>query len=316
MFGKSNKPKPKPASAGPPKPRKNLRGILEDAVARNTAVGLVRLGRSGQDPLAQGRLLSWENGTLVVEQLQIIGRTLDFHSGTRVEGYLNANGTMLAFESEITYIDTPSKLNEQKIVKSVKLTEPVQLREGDRRSAFRVSLPTSMGEIPIRMWFLDRVRDPSKVSQANREPPTLRHYTDLLAAVRAESLFPEPDPDGAPVEINWTEIMSGVMEREIPHAVGRLIDITPNGIAGLMYGISKMQLDRFERIFIDFELDGETMHIVTEVRHAIDLRGGTCRVGFLLVHPNPRDVHAPERKALERIAMQIQREQLKSRSAA
>lgn len=315
MFSKRPKPKA-PASSSAAAPRKDLRQVLEDAVARNTSVGLVRLGRSGQDPLAQGRLLSWNDGTLVVEQLQIIGRTLDFHTGTRVEGYVNAGGTMLAFESEIKHIDTPTKLNDQKVVRSVKLADPVQLREGDRRSAYRVSLPASMGEIPIRIWFLDRVRDPAKVSQADRDPPTNKYYTDLLAAVRAESLFPEPDDDGNPVEFDWTDLINGVMERETPHAVGRLLDITPNGIGVLMYGVSKMQLDRFERIAMDFELDGETMHIATEMRHAVDLRGGTCRVGYLLVHPSPRDVHAPARKALERIAMQIQRDQLKSRSAA
>ena len=319
MFSKRNKNTKSSKSTSSNSSERYLK-MLREAVERNASIGIVRLGRSGVDPMAQGRLLEWNDGELVIEKLQIIGRETDFNSTTRVEAFFMFNGHMITFESEITYIDTPERLNEQKIVSAVKLKDPIQIREGDRRAAYRVSLPVSWGDVEVKLWFLDRVRKGNSAPSSMNFSTNNTRYTNLLAAIREESLFPEPsdDPDAPePPPIDWNEIMERVMTTETPHAVARLVDLTPNGLGILMYNVSAMQLDRFERLVLSFQLpeEPEPTNYVVEMRQSKDLQGSTCRVGTLLVHPDARDMHAPERKVLERLAMRIQREQLKNRSA-
>ena len=310
MFSKKSK-----ADTGSGGIDPELRELLQGAVDRNTTIGIVRLGNSGQDPLAQGRLLEWTDKGLVIEELQIIGRSVRFSMGTRVEAYVKYRDTTLMFEAEVTQISDLSRLNDRRVVRSLRLSHPRLLRKGDRRSAFRSSITANGKEIPVRMWFLDRlIEEDHPGVQDDREHHQI-YFTDLLSARRRESLIAH-DEDGNEVkDPDWAAILKDV-QVEKPHAIGRLVDLTANGIGVLMYGIAKMQLNRFERMAIEFELEGEPIELIVEVRHGVDVHDSVCRVGFLIVHPHISNAHAPQRRLLEQVAMRVQRDQLRQRRIA
>lgn len=292
-----------------------LRQLLKGAADRNSTIGIVRLGNAGQDPLAQGRLLEWNEHGLVIEELQIIGRSVRFSMGTRVEAYVKYRDTTLMFEAEITQISDLSKLNDRRVVRSLRLSHPRLLRKGDRRSAFRSSITANGKEIPVRMWFLDRLIEEEQAEVVSEREYHQIYFTDLLGARRRESLIPR-DENGSEVrEPDWSAIINDVRV-EKPHAIGRLVDLTANGIGVLMYGIAKMQLNRFERMVIEFELDDEPLELVVEVRHGVDVHDSVCRVGCLIVHPHISNAHAPQRRLLEQVAMRVQRDQLRQRRIA
>ena len=311
MFSKKSK---KIQNPGASSENRALRELLAEAISRNATVGIVRLGYSGQDPLAQGRLISWEDGNIVIEQLQVIGRDVQLSKDTRVEAFIKYKDTTLVFEAKIVAKSEVSKLNEHQVVESLRISEPQLLRKGDRRSAFRSSVTASGDEIPVKMWFLDRVEEGPLDYAPNRMYAQV-YYTDLISARRSEYII-ERDEDGQELrDIDWGEVIAEA-KLDQPHAIGRLVDLTANGLGILMYGVMKMQLDRFERIAVQFELDGDSIDLVIEVRHGMDLRGSTCKLGSLIVHPSISNMHAPQRRLLETVAMRVQREQLKHRRSA
>jgi len=295
-------------------PGADLESLFVEAVDRNTAVGIVRLGRSGEDPLAQGRLLKWEDDVLVIEELQVIGRDIVYKEGDRIEAFFKINGRMLTFESKVLSLEMPAHLNKVRMVKSMHLSKPAQLRMGDRRSAYRASVSISKEEIPVQMWFLDRYKTTDKSAGAMFDEHK-RYYTDLMAAKRFNAEIPVNEEGVELAEFDWQPILECAF-LESPHALGRIVDLTANGLGILMYGVSNMQLNRFERIGVSFEIEGEKIQLVVEVRQGNDLRGSTCRVGTLLVYPERRNGSSSARRTLERYAMLLQREQLKGRMAS
>ena len=311
MFSKKSK-KDKGKSQSPE--AIELQKMLREAIDRNSAIGIVRLGYSGQDPLAQGRLLNWDEKGLVVEQLQIIGRDVRFTMGSRIEAFVKCRDTTLVFEAEVTEVAHASQLNEKQYVRSLRFSDPRLLRRGDRRSAFRSSVNGNGEEIPVKMWFIDRLEEDQADNLTGRNYTQI-YYTDLIAARRRERLIPLDEEGNEPREIEWEAVRKSAQCDE-PHSIGRLVDLTANGLGILMYGVAKMQLDRFERIAVQFDLEDETLDLIVEMRHAIDLKGSTCRVGTLIVHPHIGNMHAPQRRVLEKVAMEIQREQLRLRRSA
>jgi|GEM_PF-2477444 len=313
MFAKKQKKSTTPKA--PPPPRADFVQLLTDAIDRNTSIGIVHQGKAGNDPLAQGRLLEWKDNVLVIEELQIIGRDVVLKSNDSVEAYLSYNGTMLTFDAKVLKVEMPRKLNKQRVVRALHISNPMNLREGDRRSAFRASLSGLAEEIPVKMWFLDRFKPDDEIDESLLSERTTSYYTDLMAAKNFDAQIPV-DEDGVElISIDWNPVLKMAM-LDIPHAEGRLIDVTSNGLGILMYGISNMQLDRFERIGLSFMLEGQQLDFVVEVRQGTDLRGSTCRMGVLIVYPDRRDGTTLTRRTLEQFAMKIQRDQLKSRKAS
>ncbi|MBO6513218.1 MAG: hypothetical protein JJ974_04560 [Phycisphaerales bacterium] len=296
-------------------PRAEHVELLREAVDRNTSVGVVHQCRAGYDPLAQGRLLKWDDEGVVIEELQIIGRDIRLRTNDMVEAYLSYDGVMLSFEAKILMVEEPTQLNEHRVVRSLMLSKPMNLRESDRRSAFRASLSGFAEEIPVNMWFFDRYQSREENAPKLGFELTNAYYTDLLSPLDYDPVYPL-DVNGAVArDIDWGRIMEDAKVTP-PHAVGRLIDLTRNGLGILMYGVSYMQLDRFERIGVSFELEGKELDFVVELRRGTDLKGSTCRVGVLLIYPEKNGAMNPERRVLEQFAMQIQREHLRNRKAS
>ena len=167
---------------------------LREAVERNCPAGFARLGFVGQDPLATGRLLSWDKNRLFVEELQVIGGEIRFGTGDRLECYATLGEDVIAFGVKVVDMAVPQRLNDTTIVQSITLEGPTGVNFGNRRVAYRANLGVLGREYVGDLWFLDRFTSndpcrayPSDVGQ------TL--FTSLREAAQASPLYPMPSPE-------------------------------------------------------------------------------------------------------------------------
>lgn len=167
---------------------------LREAVERNCPAGFARLGFVGQDPLATGRLLNWENGRLVVEELQVIGGEIRFGTGDRLECYATLGEDIISFGVKIVDMATPKRLNDSTVVQSITLEGPTGVTFGNRRVAYRASLNVLGGEYTGDLWFLDRFTDKPDF-EASVHEDTGAMFTSLRDAALATPLFPMPSPE-------------------------------------------------------------------------------------------------------------------------
>ncbi|NRA57244.1 MAG: hypothetical protein HRU13_03890 [Phycisphaerales bacterium] len=140
-----------------------------------------------------------------------------------------------------------------------------------------------------------------------------------------ESALPAPEQAETPSDIalrwrtlvpsdavDWPSIIRAAQETR-PHARVRIADISPSGIGMTMYGVSAMQLQRFERLVLSTTIEDHAIQVVGAIRRSEELTQRRCRVGIVLVHPGPSQLHAEARKSLEAINLMVQRELLKRR---
>jgi len=115
--------------------------------------------------------------------------------------------------------------------------------------------------------------------------------------------------------VDWAGVIERLRDRD-PHARVRVADVTPNGLGVTMYGVTAMQLHRFERVAMATTIEGHEIAVVAEIRRAVELSQQRCKVGLLLVHPAAEELRAPVRRRLEQLSMMVQREQLRRRRQA
>lgn len=167
---------------------------LREAVERNCPAGFARLGFVGQDPLATGRLLSWEKDRLCVEELQVIGGEIRFGTGDRLECYATLGEDVIAFGVKVVDMAIPKRLNDSTVVQSITLEGPTGVNFGNRRVAYRANLGVLGQEYVGDLWFLDRYtgKDVGGVLPAESGQT---FFTSLREAAQATPLYPMPSPE-------------------------------------------------------------------------------------------------------------------------
>ncbi len=113
---------------------------LDDACARNAVIELHRQDNHQNIPAARGRMLMIKDDLLFVAEPQVIGRDSRLVKGMAVEGFFNVNGVIHCFTSTIESLHATIRLNEKKKVLGYALSQPTEIRLGQRRSYFRTSL--------------------------------------------------------------------------------------------------------------------------------------------------------------------------------
>ncbi len=331
---------------------------LRDAFERNCPAGFARLGHVGEAPLASGRLLSWDDNSIEVEELQVIGGEIRFGVGDKLECYATLGDDVIAFGAKVVEMARPQRLNESTVVHSIKLEGPTNVEFGNRRGGYRAQLSALGGDYEGEIWFLDRRAGDSEPDESGEED-TNSLFTSIRAAARMPSLYPAPSqeataeyygsplpaqideenksiihPDAAlpaPAQaetpsdialrwrtlvpssiVDWPSVIHAARETP-PHARVRVADVSPSGIGVTMYGVSAMQLQRFERVVISTTIEEHTIHVVAAIRRSEDLTQRRCRVGLVLVHPGPSQLRAEARRSLEAINLMVQRELIKRR---
>ena len=336
--------------------QKELRARLREMVDLNNPVGLVRPELLGIEPLAYGRLIEWTDEHLLVEELQIIGRKVRVGPQDDVQAFVGRTGDLLSFSSKVLKLSQPARLNQQMMIKTLRLASPQKLSLGNRRTAFRAPLSAHDDVLDARVWFIDRaglrpdadeepVPEPeqgcsepctgscdvcpqAEDEAAADETRSNKYYVHLEAAI-ADNPLPGYAPDRSawdvearenapePEEVDWQSVTRKVGDRD-HHAFARVTDLTAGGIGLMFFGISGMQLKRFEHLVIELHFDDGPVRVVGEVRQCKDLGGRRAKIGLMLVYPSPRDVRDPTRQKLERRAIEVERALLekKRRDAA
>jgi len=357
-MAKQSKRSNNPKRSNQSKPdQQELRARLREMVDLNNPVGLVRPELLGIEPLAYGRLIEWTDEHLAVEELQIIGRKVRIGPQDDVQAFVGRTGDLLTFSSKVTKLSQPVKLNQSKMIKALRLAPPQKLSLGNRRTAFRAPLSARGEPLDARVWFIDRAGLGCEPDAEPGEPEgelagdggseitvdaqacvdedlpidavaVNRYYTHLEAAI-ADDPLPCYAPDrsawdaearGAapdPSDVDWRSVTRAIGDRD-HHAYARVTDLTAGGLGLVFYGISGMQLKRFEHAVIDLLFEDGSVRIVGEVRQCKDLGGRRAKIGLMLVYPGPRDVRDPTRQKLERRAIELERALLekKRREAA
>ena len=189
---------------------------LREAVERNCPAGFARLGFVGEDPLATGRLLKWEDDRLHVEELQVIGGEIRFGTGDRLECYAMLGEEVISFGVKVRDMAKPQRLNDSTIVQSIALEGPTDVAFGNRRGAYRANLGVLEKEFVGNLWFLDRYTGKDDAPASPSEDAN-GLFTSLRDAAKATPLYPMPsdealaqfygtplpaqlDEDGNPVE--------------------------------------------------------------------------------------------------------------------
>ena len=190
---------------------------LRDAFERNCPAGFARLGHVGEDPLASGRLLSWDDNSIEVEELQVIGGEIRFGVGDKLECYATLGDDVIAFGAKVVELARPQRLNESTVVHSIKLEGPTNVEFGNRRGGYRAQLSALGGDYEGEIWFLDRRAGDSEPDESGEED-TNSLFTSIRAAARMPDELVAHEPD---LRLQRLELLAELVELELPTTPAR-----------------------------------------------------------------------------------------------
>jgi len=148
------------------------RQVLEDACARNASLELHHRPDDGDVVVARARLLGIDDRFIYLDRPETAGVPVTFAQKRKLDGYLLLNDLRYAFRTTVVDLRCMVKLNDEKRVVGMVLRRPKELKEGQRRSHFRVSL---FGDEPIPVELHEATADEDGTCpiRARRLPATL-----------------------------------------------------------------------------------------------------------------------------------------------
>ncbi len=137
-----------------PSNQKPVNGLeaFELASLRNSPLSVITPGELGRAPMARGRFLLPESGTVLVENLQIPGRRVDLRTGQAIECYFQHEGLVYQFRSRVIEMDTPVRLNDTLVVRGMRIVAPASIERGNRRSIYRQSFAIVQPPVDVDVW--------------------------------------------------------------------------------------------------------------------------------------------------------------------
>ncbi|MEC9372290.1 MAG: PilZ domain-containing protein [Planctomycetota bacterium] len=118
----------------------NAAALLEEACARNVPLEIHRRSPNGSVPCARGRMIWLDENNIYIEQPQTIGREVRLAPNQHVDAFFSLHGEIYGFPSIMFDTDCTIRLNTAKTIRGMSLVRPAELRPGQRRSHYRVSL--------------------------------------------------------------------------------------------------------------------------------------------------------------------------------
>ncbi|GAB5496122.1 MAG: hypothetical protein Phyf2KO_12020 [Phycisphaerales bacterium] len=263
---------------------------LTHACARNAPVEIVQADLAGIEPFARGRMLEIESGVILLEEVQIIGKTAKFGKQTPLLAYFRFGSRLFEFRSRVMSSAKPVKLNRATLVPAMDILLPEEVEEGQRRNVFRIPLAAINPPIRVELWC--------------GPPPSDGNYT----------LQPEQtkEGDGITCSFEGGENEEGsilVPSREADWR-GTLIDASDVGIGINIEDCRVSELKQFSDCFVRFQLPGDEegfMAFRIETRQVRSIREGVIRVGCLIYEGKDRWSHAAKIRRLWSFLTQWQR---------
>jgi c-di-GMP-binding flagellar brake protein YcgR len=124
------------------------RALLQQACARNLS-GEIHCESAHQRSTARMRFLNVDENRVYTDRPQSIETPVSFRAHQRVAVYFLANGTRYAFRTRVATPLVLVRLNDEQQVVGMALRFPTEVREEQRRSAYRVTVAGQMIQVHL-----------------------------------------------------------------------------------------------------------------------------------------------------------------------
>lgn len=141
--------------------------LLREATQRAVPIELHRHERNGTVSVAKARLIFDDERNLYLDDPQAIGTPLNFEFGQEVAVFFWLYDTLFTFNASVVAAHCVINLNSRKQVKGIALTRPAQIRKGQRRGSYRISIAASLS-IPAILHEADMVEGSACPMDARR----------------------------------------------------------------------------------------------------------------------------------------------------
>lgn len=272
--------------------------LLQEACDRNTPVCVVKPTQIGRMPMARGRLLRLDAKEIVLEEVRVPGRRVEFGCGEDLDAYFSLNQNLYFFRTRLLRAAEPTRLNRLKVILGMTIARPSVVEQGDRRRLFRVSIGGLRERATVKLWRLrvqgcpevDAIGDLADADgDATGLPPMAFNPEGLdLAGVDADSL------------------------RDAEYS-GWLSDGTEAGLGIRLEFVRPDRFSMFEPVLVSVGLPGvkERMRLLCEVRSKRVVNEDGTRLGVVVI-PEADGLAAREKmKTMRAFLTGVQRSQLR-----
>lgn len=290
--------------------------IFELAALRNTPLSVVRPEEIGKAPMARGRFLAPEDGTVLVENLQIPGRSVTLRQDQVIEAYFLHEGEIYCFRSRVVEMDTPVRLNDTTVVRAMRIRAPEKIGRGNRRSIYRQSFASVNPPVDVGVWAvpLEMLTDEqrSHAGGGQERAPGVEEGVDGFRVERAERSFKGLTPAQTlydQVPRLGLEQLRGLMRTE-PHWHGEVADASEFGLGITVMRVVYSRLKIFQPLVLRFRLPGtgDALEFLFEIRRVQGLNDTDARLGGLLLIDATSQAELRASRELARFTLELQRE--------
>lgn len=119
----------------------DLATTLEEACARNVSVELHHYDDVSKELIVtRTRMIGLDDENVLLDSPQSIGKTVSYETGQEVETHFLFASRRYTFCSSITSTRCSVRLNESKTIIGMSVARPADVKDGQRRHEFRISL--------------------------------------------------------------------------------------------------------------------------------------------------------------------------------
>jgi hypothetical protein len=293
---------------------------FELASLRNSPLSVIRPGELGRAPMARGRFLLPEAGSVVVENLQIPGREVPIRADQAIECYFQHEGTVFQFRSRVLEMDTPVKLNDTMVVRGMRIAAPKTIERGNRRSIYRQSFASVQPPVDVSVWAVPlTVLTPDQLAACVPDdgPPAvgLQDEVEGFRVERGERLA----VGIAPADTLYDPVRGLTLDQARPvmktpaHWKGEVADASEFGIGLVLHRLVYSRLKVFQPLVARFTLPGAeyATEFLLEIRRVQGVGDCNARVGGMLLLNSLSAAEVRSSRDLAKFTLDLQRERAK-----
>lgn len=303
---------------------------FELAAVRNAPLSVSTPGEQGKSPMARGRFLLPQDGSVLIENLQVPGRAVAIRKDQPIEAYFQHDGTVYQFRSRVLEMDTPVHLNNTLVVRGMRIAAPTHIERGNRRTIYRQSFASVQPAVGVRGWAvpLSMLTPEQRAACAVASDPTGEQPKPVPG--------PGPVADGEmegfrvergvrcqsgllPAETLYETIPGLTLDQVAPlmdteaHWTGEVADASEFGIGIVLHGLLYSRLKVFQPMVVRFTLPGADVPLsfLFEIRRVQGVGDESARVGGLLLINALNAAEVRASRDLARYTLELQRERAK-----
>ena len=290
---------------------------FELASLRNSPLSVIRPGELGRSPMARGRFLLPQSGSVVVENLQVPGRDVAIRVDHAIECYFQHEGSVFQFHSRVLEMDTPVKLNDIMIVRGMRIAAPKSIERGNRRSIYRQSFASVQPPVDVSVWAvpITVLTADQLVACVPHDEPAAAGPQDEVEGFRVER--GERLAVGIAAANTLYNLVPGLTLDQVrpvmktpAHWKGELADASEFGIGLVIHRLVYSRLKVFQPLVARFSLPGAdyATEFLIEIRRVQGVGDFNARVGGILLLDSLSAAEVRSSRDLAKFTLDLQRE--------